>query len=220
MQPILSLALPFIKTHEVIYVPKLLSEWNSEGNSKPLPNSQLKFIDANYILRKESFDPKYVELIRTMVSIRVISDLPLNINKSSIFCGMEQIFKTTQPLIERIIVHIHGGGFISMSSRSHQTYTRKWAKETKSVIFSIDYRLAPEDPFPAAIEDVWQAYYWIITQAPKYLNVVPKKVVVTGDSAGGNMTAALTLKCIKENFRIPDGILMGYPGISMNSPES
>ena len=58
MQPILSLALPFIKTHEVIYIPKLLSDWNSESHSKPLPESQLKFIDANYILRKEFFDPK------------------------------------------------------------------------------------------------------------------------------------------------------------------
>ena len=155
-----------------------------------------------------------------MVSIRVISDFSLNINKSALVSGMEQLFTGPQPPIERIVVHIHGGGFISMSSRSHQTYTRKWAKETKSVLFSIDYRLAPEDPFPAAIEDVWQAYYWIITQAPKYLNVLPKKVVVTGDSAGGNMTAALTLKCIREGFRLPDGILMGYPGNRVNSAQS
>lgn len=63
---------------------------------------------------------------------------------------------------EALVIHIHGGGFISMSSRSHQTYTRKWANYLKIPIFSIDYRLAPEYPYPAALEDCWQAYNWII----------------------------------------------------------
>lgn len=65
--------------------------------------------------------------------------------------------------IPAILIHIHGGGFVSMSSQSHQAYTRHWAVETSIPIFSIDYRLAPENPYPAALNDVWQAYYWIIT---------------------------------------------------------
>lgn len=63
---------------------------------------------------------------------------------------------------DSIIIHIHGGGFIAMSSRSHQTYTRKWANQLKIPIFSIDYRLAPEFAYPAAIDDCWQAYNWIL----------------------------------------------------------
>ena len=50
-----------------------------------------------------------------------------------------------------------------MSSASHQAYTRVWACETGIPIFSIDYRLAPENAYPAALNDVWQAYYWIVT---------------------------------------------------------
>ena len=60
---------------------------------------------------------------------------------------------------------------MAFSSRSHQNYTRKWALKTGHVIFSIDYRLAPKYAFPAALDDVFQAYYWIITQAPIQLRI-------------------------------------------------
>jgi hypothetical protein len=58
MQPILSLALPFIKTAEVIYIPKLLSGWNSENHSKPLNEKELLGVETNYSLKKELFNPK------------------------------------------------------------------------------------------------------------------------------------------------------------------
>jgi len=55
------------------------------------------------------------------------------------------------------VIHIHGGGWVAMSSFSHQTYTRKWANRLgeDAIIFSIDYRLVPEHPYPNALEDVW-----------------------------------------------------------------
>ena len=54
-----------------------------------------------------------------------------------------------------MIIHVHGGGFISMSSGSHQNYTRVWANATHVPIISVDYRLAPDHAFPAALNDVW-----------------------------------------------------------------
>jgi len=54
-----------------------------------------------------------------------------------------------------MIIHIHGGGFVAMSSATHQNYTRKWANELNVPVFSIDYKLAPQDPFPAAVNDCW-----------------------------------------------------------------
>jgi hormone-sensitive lipase len=51
---------------------------------------------------------------------------------------------------EDVIVHIHGGGFLAMSSFSHQSYTWEWVNKLDIPLFSIDYRLAPEHPFPAA----------------------------------------------------------------------
>jgi hormone-sensitive lipase len=64
--------------------------------------------------------------------------------------------------IDKIIIHVHGGGFISMSSSSHQCYTRIWANETGVPVFSIDYRLSPKWQFPAALNDVWQTYHFLL----------------------------------------------------------
>jgi hormone-sensitive lipase len=54
-----------------------------------------------------------------------------------------------------IVIHVHGGGFVAMSSGSHQSYTRMWANDLNIPIFSIDYRLSPAYDFPAALNDVW-----------------------------------------------------------------
>lgn len=60
------------------------------------------------------------------------------------------------------ILHIHGGGFIAMSSASHQCYTREWANQLDTPVFSVDYRLAPEHPYPAATQDVYHAYRFLL----------------------------------------------------------
>ena len=90
--------------------------------------------------------------------------------------------------VDAIMIHIHGGGFIAMSSSSHQSYTRKWANEIGIPIFSIDYRLSPENAYPAALNDVWQAYYWLVNNITTYFGIKPEKIIVSGDSAGGNLT--------------------------------
>lgn len=58
-------------------------------------------------------------------------------------------------VFDTIIVHIHGGGFIAMSSGSHQSYTRLWAKQLRVPVFSVDYSLAPQHPYPEALNDCW-----------------------------------------------------------------
>lgn len=103
-----------------------------------------------------------------------------------------------------------------MSSRSHQTYTRKWANKLNVPIFSIDYRMAPEDPYPAGMDDCWQAYMFILSYIDRYFNIKPTRVALVGDSAGGNLVAALTVQTIKAGVRIPDGILLAYPALSLD----
>ena len=114
---------------------------------------------------------------------------------------------------DRVLIHIHGGGFIAMSTRSHQTYLTKWANECKLVVFTIEYRLAPEHKFPAGFDDVWQAYYWIITQSEKQFGIKLSNVILAGDSAGGNLAMAVSLRAVRSGLRAPDGILLGYPGM-------
>ena len=54
-----------------------------------------------------------------------------------------------------LIIHIHGGGFIALNSNDHQSYLRRWASKIQVPVFSIDYRLAPDHPFPLSLDDVW-----------------------------------------------------------------
>lgn len=108
-------------------------------------------------------------------------------------------------------MHVHGGGFVAMSSSSHQNYTRVWANSLEIPVFSIDYRLSPSSKFPDALNDVWQVYYWLFEQGSKHLGFTIKEIVLAGDSAGGNLIAALTILCIKKKYKMPLALLMSYP---------
>lgn len=55
-------------------------------------------------------------------------------------------------------------------------------------------------------------YYWLVENAETELGIKPEKIVIIGDSAGGNLTAALTVMAIERNYRVPDGIILAYPG--------
>lgn len=114
-----------------------------------------------------------------------------------------------------LIIHIHGGGFVAMSSSSHENYLRKWANTLNAPIFSIDYSLAPESQFPVALNEIYQAYLWIIEKS----GVKAGKIVLAGDSAGGNLVLALSCLLIVTNKRLPDFLVLAYPAVhlSMNS---
>ena len=64
---------------------------------------------------------------------------------------------------DHAIIHFHGGGFCCMDSSMHQSYTRKWAIGLQIPVFSVDYRLAPKNPYPDPVNDCYQAYVWIVT---------------------------------------------------------
>jgi acetyl esterase/lipase len=84
-----------------------------------------------------------------------------------------------------------------MSSGSHLNYTKIWAKMIKrAIICSIDYRLAPKSRFPCQLEDVWQAYFWLVINCKDYFGFTPKRVIVVGDSAGGNLALSITSMAI------------------------
>lgn len=113
---------------------------------------------------------------------------------------------------DSLIIHIHGGGWVAMSSSSHENYLRQWTKGLEVPIISIDYRLAPDNPYPNQLDDVWQAYNWIIRYATEELGIELNKIVLVGDSAGGNLALALTYLLILTNKRAPDSLVLAYPG--------
>jgi phosphinothricin tripeptide acetyl hydrolase len=88
----------------------------------------------------------------------------------------------------RAVLYLHGGGYVIGSPRSHRHLAAAIAAAASASALLIDYRLAPEHPFPAAIEDAVAAYRWLLDRG-----VAPERIVVAGDSAGGGLTVATLL---------------------------
>lgn len=88
------------------------------------------------------------------------------------------------------LLHSHGGGMIMGSAPEHHVRSSGYARTLGVLVASVDYRLSPEHPFPAALDDVHAAYRWLLSAAPR-LGVDPGKITVAGDSAGGGLTASL-----------------------------
>ncbi|VVC30257.1 Hypothetical protein CINCED_3A008389 [Cinara cedri] len=110
---------------------------------------------------------------------------------------------------ENLIIHCHGGGFVSQSSSSHESYLRDWAVRLDIPIMSVDYSLAPRAPYPRAREELLFAYVWALNNAA-FLGSTAKRIIMAGDSAGGNLSACVALKCIELNIRIPDSLFLVY----------
>ena len=90
------------------------------------------------------------------------------------------------------LLNIHGGGYISGAPEMQEAQNARLAAELDMVVVSPDYRLAPESPFPAAIEDCYAALAWMVSQASE-LDIDPARIAVSGESAGGGLAAALAL---------------------------
>lgn len=91
-----------------------------------------------------------------------------------------------------IIIYSHGGSWISGNLDTHDNVCRKLAQNTKAIVISVDYRLAPENPFPAGLNDVYNVLQWTYNNAQN-INGNKKQIAVVGDSAGGNLSAAVSL---------------------------
>ena len=91
-----------------------------------------------------------------------------------------------------IIIYAHGGSWISGNLDTHDSVSRKISYNTNSIVISVDYRLAPENSFPAALNDVYNILQWT-SQNGKSINGDEKLIAIAGDSAGGNLSASVSL---------------------------
>ncbi len=109
------------------------------------------------------------------------------------------------------LVFFHGGGWVVGDLDTHDALCRLLAITGRMRVVAIDYRLAPEHPFPAAVDDALAAFRWVAAEAES-LGIDPAKIGVGGDSAGGNLSAIVSLKT-REDARRPALAALLYPGL-------
>ena len=88
----------------------------------------------------------------------------------------------------RVVLYLHGGGYVIGSISTHRSLIARIARDSGARCLAIDYRLAPENPFPAALEDATKAYRFLVASG-----IAPRDIVIAGDSAGGGLTLATLL---------------------------
>ena len=110
----------------------------------------------------------------------------------------------------KVLVHLHGGGFNSGSCRTHRDLAARLSLVTHIPVLLVDYRLAPEHPFPAAIEDVWVVYYWLLASGQE-----PAHIMFSGNSAGGGLVMSVLLSLRDHGEPLPVAAVLMSPWLDM-----
>ena len=157
------------------------------------PYTESKTIDQ---LRKETEAAgSLIPLPRNIKYKRVVAG---NVDAEWITCG--------EVNENKIFMFMHGGGYYRGSVAATRATVARISAEAKVKCLSIEYRLAPEHPFPAAIDDTYSAYQWLVNEG-----ISPKHIIVSGQSAGGGLCLALLLKIKENNISQPLGAVALSP---------
>ncbi|MDR0968054.1 MAG: alpha/beta hydrolase [Holosporaceae bacterium] len=140
-------------------------------------------------------------------NIKAIQDLKI---KASDGYGIpvRRYIPSNEAMKNCVLIFFHGGGFIEGNIETHDYLCRKIANSLGVQVFSVDYRLAPEHKFPAAVNDAFDVFSRLSKEYSK------KNVIIAGESAGGNLCAALCIKINREGFKKPLAQILIYPLLS------
>jgi acetyl esterase/lipase len=189
---------------------------------------------AKKILKALSFDGIEVEASRHLADLKRLDPLKIFYKKidykiyngefevpTRIFFPHENTVENGGSNLNKVMLFIHGGGWVTESIDNYERICARLANATEHVVISVDYRLAPENKFPIGLEDCYAAAKAIFTN--KFiLNVDPENITLIGDSAGGNLAAALSLMARDRGEFLPRRQILIYPAVnndySDNSP--
>ena len=118
-----------------------------------------------------------------------------------------------------VVVYYHGGGFVIATIDTYDASARALAADTPAIVVSVEYRKAPEAPFPAAYDDAIASYEWVVNNIAEY-NGISTKVAVAGESAGGNLATEVAIAVHNQGFQAPTAQVLIYPVTSSNTSQA
>src|SRR5262249_10733042 len=113
---------------------------------------------------------------------------------------------------KNVIFYLHGGGYIIGSAASHRHIVAAICQAPDAAALIVDYRLAPENPFPAAVNDAVTAYKWLLEQGTP-----ANRIVIAGDSAGGGLTVATLISLRDEGVALPAAAVCISPWVDLTN---
>ena len=161
---------------------------------------------AAYLQRRALSQPEGEAVAHTHDHVVVHSSVSMTVREY-------RPFGSTADAALPALLFFHGGGWTVGDMDTHDTVCRSLCNASGSAVFSVDYRLGPEAPFPAAYDDALAAFEWLTAQAAT-LHIDPARIAVGGDSAGGNIAAALCLGLRGQSAQ-PAFQLLIYPAVNM-----
>jgi len=183
----------------------LLSQWfmyNAFGNMKrsfqqgidsydPLLTTVDKVIERTRALRAQ------VDFTQKMGSF--LRNTPREIrHENCLKNGVRTLISTPPVPNDRVVLYVHGGAFVLGLMTIQIDFAAQLSKASDVIVWSVDYRLAPEYPFPAGLEDVFAVYKSMLSEG-----IEPNKITLVGESAGGNLLLGLLLKIKQEKIPLP-----------------
>lgn len=161
------------------------------------------------VLMKPMFHPRVpTRVLRTGMRTLTTTTLraaDINIQPISLNSVPGEAASPDQPG-DSAVLYLHGGAYCVGSPATHRAITSHLASNSGATVFAIDYRLAPEHPFPAASDDALIAYRWLLENG-----YAPERVFIAGDSAGGGLTLATALQIRDQGLPAPGGLILLSP---------
>jgi acetyl esterase/lipase len=182
------------------------------GTNRPSLRSAVAAAGAWLLLRPGTLLPANrfgVALLRLSVRIMCAASRPVRGSRVTAMRGVTPGEWVRAPGVDEatgVVLLLHGIGYVGCSPRTHRGFASHISLDSGLPVFSARYRLAPEHPFPAADDDAFAAYRWLLGRG-----FSPAKIVVVGDSAGGHLAIALAIRARDEGIPVPAALALFGP---------
>lgn len=198
---------------------RLTKYLESEISMKPIKKSILKILSIPHFNLKENYKAyrKVIKFFNPPIKKEYKTlDHKIMVEKREI---PVRVFLPEEDASEKVIIFFHGGGWVTGDIDSYTNVCRNMANNTRHIVVSVDYRLAPENPFPKGLEDCYLVTKEIFNKT-ELLNSKKEDITLLGDSAGGNLAAVVSLMARDRKEFYPKKQILIYPATNYDHSET